>query len=179
MRNLLFIFLLFTCSINAQDYKVFGDSLRVIIDSSVLEEGKVRVEYFKSPYHGFLGMMQSDTMYFELPFQDTFDVRSRIFKEIEQNGCPKIFWYWLHNPININIEEDLIPINPVEVEFTDNYLYATGGLVYVVERFGNQVFYEEFNGIDPIYINPNLFVSGFYYVIYWSPSFTKTFTIYK
>lgn len=173
LLGLLFLFTQIEAQIN---YKLVGSQLMVTSnldsDTSVLAH---RVEYFTPTKSGIIGNITKDTMYFNLPIQDTFTVRTRKTIIYWHNDHQHLYWYWLDNPIQINVEENIV--YDQFPTFINGYVSGPPGIVYVVEGMNGMIFYSEVK--DPVYIDPNLFVKGFYYVKYWNPNTEKTWTIFK
>ena len=184
MRIFILLFVLFSQTIQAStklEYTLV-DSVTLMVTADTLESTQeIRVEWFTTAHSGIIGYMDYDTMYFNVPVQDTFKIRSRAFMDVEHNGHIHTYWYWLHPFVTIELPEPIVTAPPVPTIATFNPVDFTingNGWIYVIERFGDVVLNPiQINGIYQI--DPYLFESGFYYIVFWSPTYQNSWTVYK
>lgn len=176
MRLILFLGLI-SFRIYAQDvnYQLMDDSIKVTVDI-LPQEGWLTVFWFTDTRSGILGTLKDTSTMLGLPVQDTFLLRTKYSCIHVHNGHEHIFWYWHDDPVTFNIEEPFVPNYP-NPTYYNNWVTSPPGLVYIVERFGQLVFQSDTDG--ELYIDPNLFVQGFYYIKFWSPSVQQCWTVYK
>lgn len=187
--NLILLLLcLFSLNILGQNtqmsyHVVDSTTLMCVADTLYLDE-EIRVEWFTNDAYGHLGHMDYDTMYFDLPVEDTFKVRSRKFVDVYHNGHVHTYWTWLHSFVTIEIEALVPHPVPTLIEPTWNSVTsaidAPQGYLYVVQRFGPMVFFEQLTEPqNTVQLDLQSWDSGIYYIVFWSPAYQNSWTIYK